>query len=136
MSPPADTREWAAGIAFASFGSRIGVRVDDPALLALVREYLPPGWRPARSLLVDYLYSIASPDRTPRSDGSAHYQLFCGSYLQAEASDLPTILQQLGSHLDFMVGFSARKQLFVHAGVVGWCGRAIVIPGSSRSGKT
>jgi hypothetical protein len=135
-SLPADTREWAAGIAFTSFGSRIGVRVDDPALLAPVRDYLPPGWRRARSPLVDYLYSITSPDRTTTSDGSARYQLILGSHLHTEAPDLPTILQQLGSNLDFTVGLTARKQLFVHAGVVGWCGRAIVIPGSSRSGKT
>jgi hypothetical protein len=31
---------------------------------------------------------------------------------------------------------NAPRRLFVHAGAVGWKGRAIVIPGSSRSGKT
>ena len=30
----------------------------------------------------------------------------------------------------------ARRRLFVHAGVVGWRGRAIVIPGASLSGKS
>ena len=29
-----------------------------------------------------------------------------------------------------------RERVFVHAGVVGWKGHAIVIPGRSRSGKT
>lgn len=135
-SPPAATREWAAGIAFTSFGSRIGVRVDDPALLPAVREHLPPGWRQARSPLVRCLYSVTSPGCADLSDGAGQYQLFFGSRLQAEAPDLPTILQQLGSLLDFTVGVTARQQLFVHAGVVGWGGRAIVIPGRSRSGKT
>ena len=31
---------------------------------------------------------------------------------------------------------SAQGRLFVHAGAVGWRGRAILIPGSSHSGKT
>jgi hypothetical protein len=34
------------------------------------------------------------------------------------------------------VAASSRERIFVHAGVVGWKGRALVVPGRSRSGKT
>ena len=34
------------------------------------------------------------------------------------------------------VAASAARRTFVHAGVVGWRGRAILVPGRSRSGKT
>src|SRR5262249_6714881 len=36
----------------------------------------------------------------------------------------------------FNVAVKARHRLFVHAGVVGWRGRAIMVPGRSMTGKT
>jgi len=42
----------------------------------------------------------------------------------------------LESALELSVSRNARGVVFVHAGVVGWRGRAILIPGRSRSGKT
>jgi hypothetical protein len=50
--------------------------------------------------------------------------------------DLEETLTLLESHLQFYVAETARRRLFVHAGVVGWRGQAIVIPGRSFSGKT
>jgi hypothetical protein len=40
------------------------------------------------------------------------------------------------SDLHLFVAELARRRVFLHAGVVGWCGRAILIPGRSFSGKT
>ena len=42
----------------------------------------------------------------------------------------------MNSDLRLQVGIFAPNRLFVHAGVVGWQGQAIVIPGRSFSGKT
>jgi hypothetical protein len=39
-------------------------------------------------------------------------------------------------HVQLMAAYLAEGYLFVHAGVVGWQGRAIVIPGRSFTGKT
>jgi hypothetical protein len=39
-------------------------------------------------------------------------------------------------HAELLTAFRALDCLFVHAGVVGWQGRAILIPGRSMSGKT
>ena len=37
-----DRLGWAAGINFISYGLRIGVRVNDPAIIDKVTEQLPP----------------------------------------------------------------------------------------------
>src|SRR5438045_8281052 len=42
----------------------------------------------------------------------------------------------LESHLRLCVAELAKHRVFVHAGVVGWKGKAIVIPGRSYSGKS
>ncbi len=42
----------------------------------------------------------------------------------------------LESALRLKVAEAAPEQIFVHAGVVAWRGRAILVPGRSRSGKT
>jgi hypothetical protein len=54
----------------------------------------------------------------------------------ARTLDLKQIFETLESSLRLYVAESAQRRLFVHAGVVGWRGQAIVIPGRSFSGKT
>jgi hypothetical protein len=50
--------------------------------------------------------------------------------------ELNEVFETLESTLHFNVAVRARRKIFVHAGVVGWRGQAIVIPGRSMSGKT
>src|SRR5712692_8638077 len=50
--------------------------------------------------------------------------------------NLEELYEALESDMDFYLAQAARQKLFVHAGVVAWKGRAIVIPGRSQSGKT
>jgi hypothetical protein len=50
--------------------------------------------------------------------------------------DLNDVLDALEFDLHLYVAEAARRRLFVHAGVVGWQGRAVIIPGRSFSGKT
>ncbi len=50
--------------------------------------------------------------------------------------DLRHALAVLESELRQSVAARSTRRTFVHAGVVGWRGRAIVVPGRSRSGKT
>jgi hypothetical protein len=46
------------------------------------------------------------------------------------------ILDAFENHLQLWVAEGAPRHAFVHAGVVGWRGRAMVIPRSSHSGKS
>ncbi len=127
---------WSAGIAFESYGARLGVRVNDPDVLDRVVGLLPPGWRPATSPVVEGLYSlkVAAPSADPNV---RHYHLlYQGVGRIARTMDLEEALAVLESDLHTQVAARAKDRLFVHAGVVGWRGRAIVLPGRSFSGKT
>jgi hypothetical protein len=114
---------------------RVGIRAEDPAILDALRDYLPPGWTRASSAVVDHLYYIRA---WPGRKGST-YRLYTGSetiVASRHLRGLETALETLRTWLDAMLCVFSRRGLFVHAGVVGWRGRAILIPGRSRSGKT
>jgi hypothetical protein len=64
------------------------------------------------------------------------HQLFAGTVQLAQTMNLVESLHVLESHLDLLIATEARQQVFLHAGVVGWRGNAIIIPGRSLSGKT
>ena len=50
--------------------------------------------------------------------------------------NLDEVIRALQTDLQLFVATEALSRLFVHAGVVGWRGRAILVPGTSFSGKT
>src|SRR4029453_6021297 len=56
--------------------------------------------------------------------------------LVAEVRRLTDVGWALAAHAEPLVAERAPDHLFVHAGVVGWEGRAIVMPGASFAGKT
>ena len=56
--------------------------------------------------------------------------------LVADVRTLEDAGRALAAHAEFFVAERAPDYLFVHAGVVGWEGRAIVMPGASFAGKT
>jgi hypothetical protein len=140
QSPTAMTRVdrlgWTAGTCFASYGLRIGVRVNRADVLERLPPHLPPGWKATLSPVVDHLCSlwVESPDR-PASAVRGHL-LYAGSTRLAQRTDLAELLGLLESHLQLYVAERARRRVFVHAGVVGWQGRGILLPGRSYSGKT
>jgi hypothetical protein len=87
---------------------------------------------------IDGLFSIDRESAPPQGGArpSGDYRLSLGTELLARCSTAQEILSELGSALDFQVAAHARSFLFVHAGVVGWRGRVLVIPGRSCSGKS
>jgi len=131
-----DRLGWAAGISFVAYGTRLGVRVNNPAGLERLLNHLPPGWEPSSEPIVDGLYSLLVAGNASRP-GIRHFNLvFAGPSRLARSLDLDEALQQLESHMQLVVAANSTENLFVHAGVVSWQGQAIVIPGRSFSGKT
>jgi hypothetical protein len=122
---------WLGGVALVCYGVRIGVQVDDPAILARLAAQLPPGGEPSPSGFVDYLYSISSC-----AAARGRYRLHAGWRRVVDEGELDETLDALRASLESLIAVVARPWLFVHAGVVGWRGRAIVLPGRSGSGKT
>jgi hypothetical protein len=130
-----DRLGWAAGFSIKSYGVRIGIRSNDPACLKRVREHLPFGWELSSSQFVDRLYSILV-GKGSRAN-ARRFNLLYGDHVRlARSLDLQPVFDTLESDLRLFVAELARRRVFVHAGVVGWKGRAIVVPGRSFSGKS
>ena len=129
-----DRLAWMAGTCFDAYGLRVGVRFNDPALLERLTPHLPPGWRPCASAEVDQIFSVWVSPRGTRARSVG--RVYAGGQRRVLAKDLGQTFDVLESEIRQSVAAAARGRTFVHAGVVGWRGRAILVPGRSRSGKT
>ena len=131
-----DRLGWAAGIAFTAYGLSVGVRVSERSVLGRVRALLPPGWKPAAKPTVRRLYSLIAGGPTNRAGVRRFNILYSDSQRLLRTHDLEETLRQLELDLHLYIGDRAPRRTFMHAGVVGWNGQAIVIPGRSCSGKS
>jgi hypothetical protein len=65
------------------------------------------------------------------------FHLLYGDHARlARTESLDALLETLEADLHLTVAELARRRVFLHAGVVGWKGEAIVIPGRSYTGKS
>ena len=133
-----DRLGWKAGIAFRAYGTRVGVRVNRADVLERLERLFPPGWKPARSRVVDRLYSLrVGPNRPSSSSWIRWYNLlYANTQRIARTMDLDDLLQVLVADMRLFVAETSETRVFIHAGVVGWRGRAIVLPGKTFSGKS
>lgn len=131
-----DRLGWPEGFAFKSFGVRVGVRVNDPAALPRLCERVPPGSRPIDAATVDQLYSVVIGGSSSNSRIKRYHIAYRDAQQLARSIDLEAVLDAFESSLQITVAEWSPLRVFVHAGVVEWRGKAIVIPGSSFSGKT
>src|SRR2546423_14565818 len=131
-----DRLGWADGISFSAYGVRVGLRVNDKAILKRVLTRLPPGSRPSDVRVVNHLYSLTGF----ANNSNGRVRRFNLGYWNlarfARARSFEDLLDQFESHLQLTVAEYAPRRVFVHAGVVGFKGRAILIPGMSFSGKS
>jgi hypothetical protein len=131
-----DRLGWADGICFVSYGLRIGVRVNEPELLDRVVPLLPPGWKPARSPFVDWIYSLRQGGASRAANVRRLNLLYTGAARTARTPDLDELLQGFERDLREYTAAWTPRRVFIRAGVVGWRGRAILVPGASSVGKT
>jgi len=131
-----DRLGWTAGFAFTSFGVRVGVRVNDASVLESLVEYLPPVWRTSTVASVDKLYSLLVGGEGTRPGVRRFSLLYSDAQRIGRSVDLAEVFEVFQSDLHLHVAEMSPRRVFVHAGVVGWRGQAILIPGRSFSGKT
>lgn len=131
-----DRLGWAAGLSFVSYGVRVGIRVNRPEALETLSDYLPPGWRRTTRDVVERLYSIIIGGKSARPGVRSFNLLYADAGRIARSLRLDEVLDTFEDNLKLFVAEAARARVFVHAGVVGWKGKAIVIPGRSFTGKT
>jgi hypothetical protein len=110
---------------FESFGVIAEVLSDDRALFDSVGDVLPPGWR--------HRDGPAAAHFGLMRDGAITLD---GAEVARTNGDHSAALIRFGSTVRHHLALLAPAHVFIHAGVVCVSGAAIVIPGSSRTGKT
>lgn len=131
-----DRLGWTAGFAFVCHGVKVGIRTNNANVLKKVKEILPIGWKPLESNVVNHLYSLFMGVDAPPPNFRRHHLLYNGKLRLIRTLDEKALFDVMESMLRLTVAEHTKRRVFVHAGVVSWNGQAIVIPGSSRSGKT
>lgn len=131
-----DRLGWAAELSIRTFGVAIGIRTNDQGLLHAIGPYLPPDSKAVSAAVVKKLYSMIGGVSSASTHVRRLHLLYGNVERLARTAKLDDLLETLRSDLNLYVAENARGRLFVHAGAVGWKGRAVVIPGRSFSGKT
>ncbi len=106
------------------------MRVSEASALDAVVARLPAGWQPRDAPLVDHLVSYVVGGESGRV--RRLHLLYGDGRRLVRTTEAGEALAVLENHLTQAVAEMAPRRLFVHAGVVGWRGRAIVVPGPSR----
>jgi hypothetical protein len=112
---------------------RIDAARGDGRLIDAVLQRLPR-FEPIIAAEPDRCYTIA---RQPSAAGAAaHFRISVNYGVLAAAPDLDTAAQAVAVDLQTFLVAAASDVTFVHAGVVGVGGRAVILPGASRAGKS
>src|SRR6266850_5211654 len=131
-----DRLDWAEGLVLSAFGVRTGVRVNVAGVLPRVLPLLPPGWKKSPRVIVQRLYSLMVAQGCERAGMCRLHVLYADSMRVARGAALDQVLAALETNLHRYTAEATSDMTFLHAGVVGWQGRAILLPGHSLSGKT
>jgi len=132
---PEPSAEWepfpAELIVFESFGVMMWLGTNRREAAERMHEVLPPGWRENHTEMVEgNRFGLIGDKR------GGTYRVGLSNVPLAEKVPLDLALEILDSAIRVRVAFEAPDHVFVHAGVVAYEGRALLIPGKSFSGKT
>src|SRR4051794_11798184 len=116
-----------------AYGVRVGIRLVPPIEPDEVIKRLPPGYRDVTCPTLDRCYEVRLE---PTEEHELKYHVLADGVILAVRRLLGRALDELESDLELFIAAQTRECMFVHAGVVSWRGRAIVLPGRSLSGKT
>lgn len=125
---------WDYGFSFSSYGVQLGLRVTDAGLLDLLRDHIPFESTYSEARVVDRLFSVvASGDVQSKS---AQFNFYWNQMLVARKIQLKDLQNRFSAISSVAVADLSTEKLFVHCGVVGWKGKAILMPGRSHAGKS
>lgn len=127
---------WAGEASITAFGLRVGVRVSAPEFLDRLLAHIPTPWKCELPQGVDRLYSLISRGASLGPGVRHSLLLYANNQRLARTEDPGRLVETFESDLNSYIAQTAQQWIFVHAGVVGWKGQAIIIPGRSYSGKT
>ena len=123
-------------LSFSSFGLSTVVTLFADCSIDAVLPYLPPSRSPVPGDDAERRYLI---EPTPHSDPAAEpsFRVFFEARLLTQSPDLEDCFSALEGDLSMAIATDPRHGfIFVHAGVVSLGEGALLIPGTSRSGKS
>lgn len=112
------------------YGVRIGLESNTPALLPLLSS-LAPGSDAKPPVHV----AFSLQDKASTTD-SRRYEIALNGRRAPVRFDLPEALHTIQCYMQECIAMLAQDVVLVHAAVVGWKGRALLLPGMSGSGKS
>lgn len=119
---------------FQCYGVRISISSNRANLIEKVKREMPHifpiKWKEIPENRIKHEFQIFKDYKTKQIKISKDEEFVY------EGPDLKRALEMLVSKLRLTVAEFAEKIVFLHAGVVGWKGKAILIPGKSFAGKT
>jgi hypothetical protein len=122
---------------FSSFGSRFDICVSDVCLVDNLRDALPFGTRPSHATTRRFTVGLRAPGACRCGAHHGTYDVVGpGGRVTRWASRPDRALLELRAEIKYHLALVAPSTMFVHAGVVEIGGRALMVPGTTRSGKT
>lgn len=131
-----DRLVWTDGVCFEAYGLRVGIRVNDSQVLKDIGANLPPTAKVIEGPFVDYLLSLRVGKTRANPKIRPYHLLYAGLRRAARTQSMEQLFQTLEDDITLYLAEWAKDRVIVHAGVVGWQGNAIVLPGKSFSGKS
>lgn len=121
-------------INFKSYGVEIAVRSDAGDVLERIADNIgnvvPGGVRLLKPRDCEHLLDVKA------TDGEYKFKIYKNGENVASAADDKTFFNHINSQIRLTIAEFAVGKVFLHAGVVAWKGRAVIIPASSFAGKT
>jgi hypothetical protein len=119
------------GAGLISHGVPFRLCAESGALLGLMKRHAPHGSVPGKGLPAD-----ARRFALRRAQRKSGYEVFADEKLLEDAEALDDALILLGGRMMIHVAEHAPEYVFLHAGVVAWEHRALLLPGASYAGKS
>jgi hypothetical protein len=131
-----DRLGWAAGIALTAYGVKIGIRCNRPDVLDHLIQLRPPNSAVSPSPVVEQMFSIVVADSSTNKSIKRFNLAYVNDSRLVRDFEIQNVLRQVESEMQRVVAEEASTYHFVHAGVVEWAGKAVIIPGRTLSGKS
>lgn len=120
-------------IAFDAYGVKVRIVTSRKSLIKEVEERIktlfPNGFDRIRYWQAEHTFSI-------RQNKNAEFVMFKGRKKITWGDNKEIFLRYFDSQIRLTVAEFAKSRVFIHAGVVGWKGKAIILPAKSFQGKT
>lgn len=120
-------------IKFQAYGVKVGIKAERKsyleAIFPLLKKIYTDGLETIAEREIEYQFYI----RRVKGKG---FELYRNDELVLESRSREIFFDAVESSIRVTIAEFAREKVFLHAGVVGWKGRAIIIPGRSYAGKS